>query len=306
MNHARVLLQIWLSALVILAGCSGGGNAGQDDVSLPDAWASDISDAGGDTDTRDIAADTSTVCGEACGEMVLIPAATFLMGCNESADDECFGNEKPAHMVTVPDFKIDLTEVTVQAYGLCVDAGVCTAPIRSGVCNWGEAGRTDHPINCVSWYEARQYCAWAGRRLCSEAEWEKASRGTDGRIFPWGNQQPDCDLAVMNTNSGTGCGEDTTWPVGSLPEGASPYGILDMAGNVWEWIEDDAHDDYDNAPDDGSAWVDEPRGTERIQKGGGFNDWGTRMYCMRASARSTEKPDDSHETYDYIGIRCCK
>lgn len=298
----------WSAALAFaLTGCGGDGNLPTD----ADAHAGDIEedavghDAVVDPLPGDLGSDVPPACGNECGGMIEVPESFFMMGCNEATDDECFANEKPYHSVAVKAFRIDRTEVTVRAYGLCVDAGACEAPDRNGVCNWGVTGRAEHPINCVTWFQARDYCAWAGRRLCSEAEWEKASRGTDERKFPWGDGQPNCELAVMNTNQGTGCGVYTTWPVGSLPAGASPYGVLDMAGNVWEWVEDDAHFDHNGAPNDGSAWVDTPRDAERMSKGGGFNDWGNRMYCMRASARSSENPDDPHEYYDFIGIRCC-
>ena len=136
-------------------------------------------------------------------------------------------------MVQVPggtfgtDFSIDRTEVTVAAYAACVRSGKCTQPGTGDNCNWGKESRASHPINCVDWKQATAYCAAAGKRLPTEQEWEHAASGTDGRTYPWGNQEPS-NQACWNRSDGT-C------PVGAFPAGASPYGALDMAGNVWEW-----------------------------------------------------------------------
>jgi formylglycine-generating enzyme required for sulfatase activity len=197
---------------------------------------------------------------------------------------------------------IDRTEVTVAAYAVCVAAGGCGAATVtvnwanyfpdqtrsfSGFCNGTD--RPDHPINCVAWDQAAAYCRWIGKRLPTEAEWEYAARGPDGRVYPWGPQLPDArhlnasgpELAAMAkypfpgfSRRGTeppmydgNDGWDTTAPVGSYPEGASPFGVLDLAGNVWEWT---------------SGWYggyskrmeDDPQGpatgTSRVARGGGW------------------------------------
>ncbi len=165
--------------------------------------------------------------------MSFVPSGAFLMGSNAWPD------QQPVHTVTLDAFWIDTSEVTVLDYGTCLSAGACTAPVSSGgPCNWGVAGRGLHPINCVHWNHAASYCAWAGKRLPTEAEWEKGARGTDARTYPWGETTPTCSQAVFNEGSGQGCGLGSTWPVGSKPLGDSPYGLHDMAGNAYEWVND--------------------------------------------------------------------
>ncbi|MFN7954196.1 MAG: SUMF1/EgtB/PvdO family nonheme iron enzyme [bacterium] len=175
--------------------------------------------------------------------MVYVPAGEFTMG---SSAGEL--REQPVHLVYLDAFWIDRTEVTVDAYAACVASGVCKKPNseygesfpNSPWCNWGAPDRAgDHPVNCLEWGRANKYCAWAGKRLPTEAEWEKAARGTDARTYPWGEAEPSCDYAIIYASvGGNGCGFNTTWPVGSKPAGVSPYGALDMSGNVWEWVND--------------------------------------------------------------------
>ena len=166
------------------------------------------------------------------GAEVLITAGAFLRGSRVSRD------ERPPGSVYLDAFYVDRREVTVRQYRRCVSAGACTAAGIGQDCNWIVASRRDHPVNCVDWFQARGYCRWAGKRLPTEAEWEKAARGTDGRKFPWGNAPESCSRAVMNQGS-PGCGALSTWRVGSKsPAGDSPHGVQDMGGNVWEWCQD--------------------------------------------------------------------
>lgn len=163
--------------------------------------------------------------------MLLVPGGTFMMG----AENEGQLDERPAHPVTVRAFYLDETEVTNEAYLRCVAAGVCRAPDpRSAEANHvGPDARfrgPRQPVSSISWESARNYCAWIGKRLPTEAEWERAARGDDGRRYPWGNEPPTEDRAVF--------GHSVTQDVGTHPAGAGPYGHQDLAGNVWEWVED--------------------------------------------------------------------
>lgn len=162
--------------------------------------------------------------------MVAVPGGTFMMGCNDAIDTECLDDQYPYHELLISSFAIDQTEVTASAYAECVDAGECPPP-EAG-CNTTSG---EQPVVCVNWFGARDYCTWREARLPTEAEWEKAARGTDGRLFPWGNDAPTC--AHANLDAGA-CGASGPIAVGSKPAGASPYGALDMAGNVFEWVSD--------------------------------------------------------------------
>ena len=142
------------------------------------------------------------------------------------ADDD----EKPAHTIYLDAFWMDQTEVTNMMYSDCVAAGRCTPPVHS--VRYGKSEYATHPVLGVAWTQAESYCMWAARRLPTEAEWEKAARGTDHRVYPWGNTPPNDKLLNYDQQI------NDTKAVGSYPKGASPYGIYDMAGNLWEWVSD--------------------------------------------------------------------
>lgn len=177
--------------------------------------------------------------------MAFIPSGEFRMGCdgnNPFERNECFIQELPLHTVYLDDYYIDIYLTTNENYGKCVEAGVCARPhsnssyTRSSY--YGNPIYANYPVVWVLWENADQYCNWIGKRLPTDAEWEKAARGSDTRKFPWGNDATNCSLA--NSYS---CVGDTT-EVGSYPLGVSPYGIFDMAGNVKEWVSDWYHQDY--------------------------------------------------------------
>jgi formylglycine-generating enzyme required for sulfatase activity len=160
-----------------------------------------------------------------------VPGGTFVMGADRGGEED----ERPAHQVAVRGFFLDETEVTNEAYGACVDAGTCRPhdPKSAAVNKLGEDRmyrKPRQPVSAVSWDDATAYCASVGKRLPTEAEWERAARGDDGRRFPWGDEPPTHERAVF--------GEAPTAEVGSRPAGRGPYGHLDLAGNVWEWVAD--------------------------------------------------------------------
>lgn len=217
-------------------------------------------------------------------KLVLVPAGEFLYGCQANTDDACAEVEEPARRLALAAFQIDRTEVRVEEYRTCVDGAACTLPATAPGCNWGDPERVDHPVNCVDWRQANAYCAWVGKRLPTEREWEKAARGTDGRLYPWGNLEASCERAVIaDGDPGGGCGRGSTWPVGSRSEGRSPFGIFDMAGNVFEWTRDSAD-----------------ANSQRIVRGG---SWLGEASAARVSSR-VPFPAESQDPR--LGFRCAQ
>jgi serine/threonine-protein kinase len=184
--------------------------------------------------------------------LVYIPAGEFIMGgADPEAKQTTTGGraypEIPQHTAYLDGYWIDKYEVTNGQYALCVQAGGCPTPFPAEDYSYPgyhtKPEYANYPVTWVSWHLARTYCEWAGRRLPNEAEWEKAARGADGRLYPWGNDEINgeranfCDINCERdiANGRYNDGYAMTAPVGSYPAGASPYGVMDMAGNVWEW-----------------------------------------------------------------------
>ena len=226
--------------------------------------------------------------------MASISSSSFMMGCNQAVDSECLDYEKPYHEVALSGFQIDLYETTQEKYAECLEAGDCATP----TCDWEPDSRAQNPVVCITYEQAQGFCHWAGKRLCTEAEWERAARGTDGRRFPWDNQEPSCDLAVMD-DGGAGCGTLGAHPVGSKPGGRSPCGAHDMTGNVLEWTADwFGIDYYQQSPAENPKGP--TSGTSRVMRGGSFN---STSLTMRTSYRAQASPTGG---YNNLGVRCCK
>jgi formylglycine-generating enzyme required for sulfatase activity len=225
------------------------------------------------------------------GSMVSIPAGEFTMGSQDGDSDE-----RPAHQVYVDAFSIDVYEVTVGQYAEFLRSGEGRAPL-----DWKTMNQSAHqkrPVANVDWADAAAYCKWAGKRLPTEAEWEKAARGTDGRLFPWGNDPP----TPFHANYGKAGSHDyeTLAPVGTLEAGKSPYGTYDMAGNVWEWVSDWYDSDYyKSSPSQNPAGP--SMGGFKVIRGG---SWTSSLRNLRSADRYWDPP--SFRSLYFPGFRCAK
>jgi len=236
--------------------------------------------------------------------MAYVPEGEFILGSSAAGDAQADNDEKPQHTVVLDTFWIDRYEVTNARYKKFVDATNHRVPfIDAGWAapyNWTNntypEGLANYPVMLVDWNDALAYCLWAGARLPTEAEWEKAARGTDGRIYPWGNDAATCEYAVIY-DSIWGCGENRPWPVGSKPAGISPYGVLDMAGNVWEWTAS-LYQSYPYCSDDGRESLD--ANGRRVARGGCWDDPDVAKR-VRSAYRLGIPPDSRNIS---LGFRC--
>lgn len=222
--------------------------------------------------------------------MVLIPAGEFTMGINQGEP-----SERPAHRVFLDDFYIDKYEVTTSLYARFLEATKRSPPEY-----WDKMNKTsdaDRPVIGVSWHDATAYCQWAGKRLPTEAEWEKAARGGDERVFPWGNGAPTRRHANFGTR--TWNGYPILSPVGELEAGVSVYGVHDMAGNVWEWVAD-WYDPkfYKNSPSKNPLGP--TSGKDRVLRGGSWSSGGG---GVRSTFRHAFAPSFGLATF---GFRCAQ
>ncbi len=299
------------------------GNDGGDDVPA------ETDDKGGDTHVDEIEAEPDTapvtepieeteepvarenyVDNRSGAEMIYIPAGTFKLGSDLSVDEYAIEEEEtPQLNVYLDGYWAGKTEVTNEQYRKCVEAGICE---MGGYMNLYVMGLEEYPVTYVSIEQAERFCSWIGGRLPTEFEWEKAARGTDGRIYPWGSQEPNTsnNLAnVPNYVDANGNGYDL-FPVGSFPDGASPYGLLDMAGNVWEWTSTwfsvNYYETLAAEEEINGSVIRNPEGPEfgstQVIRGGSCASTEVNTYpaFMRTASRSYLNLSSSY----YVGFRC--
>jgi iron(II)-dependent oxidoreductase len=237
-------------------------------------------------------------------DMVRVPAGPFIMGSNDGPEDE-----RPRHTVSLAVFFIDRNQVTNAEFARFLNAKGTRAPGRR---RWYDANDNDarirqregkwqpdpahenNPVVEASWYGALAYCVWVGRRLPTEAEWEKAARGTDARKYPWGNEAPD------RTRAHFGAGWNDLVPVGSLPAGASPYGAFDMSGNGWEWVSS-AYQPYPYDVSDGREDLNARH--VRSTRGGGHDSPPAELTATHRGRNLSRNPRSGHHN---IGFRCAR
>ena len=308
----KKLIPILLAVALISTACQlGGGPAEPTAIALPTAGPTSTPvplNPTAEPSSREVEAGSERVGGADGMIQVFIPEGPFQMG---GLDPNAATDEKPVRRVTMQGFWMDKIEVTNSMYALCVQGGACNLPqaFKSETRNsyFNNPEFSDYPVIYVGWGDAATYCEWAGRRLPTEAEWERAARGDDFRTYPWGDDRVDSSRANINYFIG-----DTT-RVGSFPAGASAFGLLDMAGNVGEWV----NDYYDATYYSASINSNPPGPTSRtnffnrVIRGGSFQD--AEAYVRVSKRASVLGPNfnadlDSREyigeTSPKIGFRC--
>ncbi|MBN2695678.1 SUMF1/EgtB/PvdO family nonheme iron enzyme [bacterium] len=215
--------------------------------------------------------------------MSFIPSGKFTKGCI-SDKQSCSIDDSEYEEIFVSNFEIDKYEITVSEFKSCVDSGNCSEPIFSTVdtdCNYNNSNRLNHPINCVNYKQAEDYCKWVGKRLPTSNEWEKSARGTELTVYPWGDNGLNCNFAnIFDTDKG--CGSKATSSVGSKELGASIYQVYDLIGNVWEWTST-SKEQY------------------KIVKGGAWNIHLKKMFTISYNGTSLESISSPS-----LGFRCAK
>ena len=303
----KKLFFVLLALSLLLVACGAGADAEPTPVSINTAIPTvEIAENNaGESVSADTEAGTERVSPVDGMVQVFVPAGDFRMG---ALDADSAEDEKPDHQVTMSAFWLDKHEVTNAMYMICVQAGACEPPVEFKSEHHDTYFNTDEyadfPVVFVTWGYADDYCSWAGKRLPSEAEWERAARGDDFRNFPWGDERPGATQANFNYNI-----RDVT-RVGSFPAGASPYGALDMSGNVWEWV-----NDYYNANYYSSSATANPTGPlaavgggqRRVIRGGSYQDVEKDIRVASRGFESGPDPDASDmDSVEYRGVSSYK
>ena len=242
-------------------------------------------------------------------DMRCIPGGPFVRGSERASPQEdhpeqIVHDEAPVARIVVSTFLMDRDEVTYGQYQQCVQAGACR---RTGP-NYSGYSAADQPMLGANWFDARDYCRYRGRRLPTEAEWEKAARGTEGELFPWGNEPATCERAIIKEGEAKGCGRGVTWPVGSRP--GARYGLNDMAGNSWEWVLDWYSESYGvcgtacsgRDPRGPCGGAEECPGHDHRRVRGGSWWWGSDLAL--GSNRRPHFP--ANQPFHHFGFRCAR
>lgn len=229
-----------------------------------------------------------------------IPGGIFQMGSTSAGFDAV-----PVHTVRIKEFCLSRSEITVSQYRQCVQAGTCSEPKKGKSCHYWEKAKEQHPVNCVSWFQARTFSRWVGGDLPSESEWEyAATSGGKSQFYAWGTDEANCQKAWMYDEGGFGCGTNRAGPVCQKIKGMSEHGVCDLMGNVGEWVLDEYRENYQLKPRDGQAYCSQKNcegGTQRrVDKGGDF-------YCgggdLKAQLRNRSYPSTQQEN---LGFRVRK
>jgi eukaryotic-like serine/threonine-protein kinase len=297
----KKIFPVFVVLIFVISACQlGGGNAQPTPLAFPTAFPSPTVAAIGTQAASNQKPAPGTARSSPGDGMiqVYIPEGTFQMG---AADAKGSLDEQPVHAVTMHGFWMDKVEVTNAMFTICLKAGGCIAPAQiksqTRASYFSNPDFANYPVVYVSWSAADSYCKWAGRRLPTEAEWERAARGDDLRTYPWGDQRPQGSQA----NFGFLVGDTTA--VGSYPAGASPYGILDMAGNVAEWVHDFYSGDYYKNPINMNppGPINRSNIFNRVVRGGSFQDAESDIRVAKRSSVLGPNPDAPLGSAEYIG-----